>query len=54
MRIVLIGLLLGTAACDQLTLAGTTRPSDNVAVSVGTTITENGVKPRGKVTIGLF
>lgn len=47
---------LGTlGACDALTIAGSNRVSDNVAVSVGTTITDEGVqRPRGSVTVGLF
>jgi len=47
--------LLTLGACDALTIAGSNRVSDNVAVSVGTTITDEGIqKPRGKMTIGLF
>lgn len=43
------------AGCEALTIAGTTRPSDNVAVSVGTTITPDGVsRPSGTMKVGLF
>ena len=47
--------LVGLCSCDTLTLGGSSRVSDNVAVSVGTTITDKGVaRPRGKLTVGLF
>jgi len=51
----LICSVLALTACDALTIATTTRPSDNVAVSMGTTITKEGVsKPTGQVKVGLF
>jgi len=47
--------MLSLGACDAVTIAGSNRISDNVAVSVGTTITDEGVqRPRGKMTVGLF
>lgn len=56
-RCVLVGLFaIGfLAGCEAITLAGSSRVSDNVAVSVGTTVTPEGVqKPSGKVTVGIF
>ncbi len=51
--LIVAGIIL--AGCDALTIAGSSRVSDNVGVSVGTTITDEGVsKPRGKLTVGLF
>ncbi len=47
--------LVSLGGCEALTISGSNRISDNVAVSVGTTITGEGVqKPSGKVTVGLF
>ena len=54
-RVMAISALLTLCACDAFTIAGSSKVSDNVAVSLGTTITDEGVqKPRGKMTIGLF
>jgi len=53
-RLLLVLGVLALCACDSLTIAGSNKVSDNVAVSLGTTITENGVKPRGSLTVGLF
>lgn len=54
-RFLAILALASLCACDAVTIAGSNRISDNVAVSVGTTITDEGVqKPRGKLTVGLF
>ena len=47
--------LISLSNCDSLTIGGGGRLSDNVGLSVGTTITDEGVsKPRGKLTVGLF
>jgi len=55
MRILMIALVVLIAGCDALTIATKSRISDNVGVSVGTTITEEGIsRPTGKVTVGLF
>jgi hypothetical protein len=54
-KLIAISALIALSACDALTIAGSNRISDNVAVSVGTTITDEGVqRPRGKLTVGLF
>ncbi len=53
-RVCLLIAALALSGCDALTIGGSSRVSDNVAVNVGTTITENGIKPRGKLTVGLF
>ncbi len=55
LRILSLSAVLALGACDALTIAGSSRVSDNVGLSVGTTITDEGIqKPRGKMTIGLF
>ena len=57
MRRVWIAILAAVtlAGCDALTIGASSRVGDNAAVSLGTTITEDGVsKPRGKVTVGIF
>lgn len=51
--IVVIGAML--SGCDALTIGTSGKLADNVGVSVGTTITDEGVqRPRGSVTVGLF
>lgn len=54
MKVFLLSSIMLLTACEALTIAGSSSPSDNVDVSVGTTITKDGIRPRGSVRVGLF